>query len=72
MSGLATLFTGAKTPKVKAAPPPAPRIGDAAQESAGRASITRIRKRMGTEDTILTSSLGNAAVGNVYRSTLGG
>ncbi len=77
MSAIGKLFGGggvsdaASNPKITAAPPPTPRIGDAAGEGAAREQRYKIKKRKGLDDSILASGLGDAG-GTIRRSTLGG
>lgn len=58
--------------KLPSATPPLPRIGDAASEVAARESASRAKKRFGSDDTILTGSLGSSTgrTASVQRATL--
>lgn len=69
MSILSGLFGSKKMPTPT---PPLPRIGDAASEAAARESASRARKRFGSDDTILTGSLGTSTgrTASVQRATL--
>jgi hypothetical protein len=81
---MSALFGGASA--APAPPPPSPKIGDAVTEAAARENRYRLRKRRGSEDTILGSgvnTLGDspsygrgsrpaAGGGRQLRSTLGG
>jgi hypothetical protein len=69
MSFVARLFGGGAKPQA-GPPPPAPRIGDAAGESAVRESRYRLRRRRGVDDTSTLGTVGST--GQVSRSTLGG
>lgn len=77
MSFIGDLFGGGSS-STPAAPQPtsaAPRISDAASQSAGMEEAARLKGRMGVGSTILTSGLGDTSAGasNVNRtSALGG
>lgn len=76
MSFLANLFGSNDTPAATPQPTSAaPRISDAASQSAGMEETARLKGRKGTSDSILTSGLGDTSAGadNVNRTTaLGG
>lgn len=76
MSFIGDLFGGGSsstpTPQPTSA---APRISDAASQSAGMEEAARLKNRSGTDQSILTSGLGDTSAGasNVNRTTaLGG
>lgn len=77
MSFLGNLFGGSDS-SAPAAPQPtsaAPRISDAASQSAGMEEAARLKARKGVDASILTSGLGDTSSGasNVNRtSALGG
>lgn len=77
MTFLSALFGGGSSTPA-AAPQPssaAPRISDAASQSAGLEEAARLKSRSGSDKTILTSGLGDTSAGasNVNRtSALGG
>ena len=73
MSFLAGLFGGGRK-TVPSAAPPAPRISDAAAESAARELHVRAKKKKGVEESFLSSTLGGsgANTGTISRTTLGG
>lgn len=77
MSFIGDLFGGSDTPP-PAAPAPtsaAPRISDAASQTAGMEEAARLARRSGTDKSILTSGLGDtsASPSNINRTTaLGG
>jgi hypothetical protein len=76
MSFIGDLFGGgSSTPATPQPTSAAPKISDAASQSAGMEEAARLKSRMGTDKTILTSGLGDTSAGtsNVNRtSALGG
>lgn len=79
MSFLGNLFGGGSSSSAPAPTPTpssaAPRISDAASQSAGMEEAARLKARGGVDKTILTSGLGDTSAGadNISRtSALGG
>lgn len=75
MSFIGDLFGGDKSTPAPQPSSAAPRISDAASESAGREEAARLKNRAGVDQSILTSGLGDTSSGasNVNRTTaLGG
>lgn len=59
MSFISTLFGGGKSEPRPMPAPAAPRIGDADVAALGREEAARMRRKKGTEDTILAGGLGD-------------
>jgi hypothetical protein len=75
MSFIGDLFGGGSAPTAPTPQAAAPTISDAASQSAATAEASRLNNRDGTDQTILTSGLGDSSSGatNVNRTTaLGG
>lgn len=75
MSFIGDLFGGGSAPAQPAPVAATPRISDAQSQSAGMEEAARLKNRAGTDQSILTSGLGDTSSGtkNVNRTTaLGG
>ena len=75
MSFIGDLFGGGSSTPAPQPTSAAPKISDAASQSAGMEEAARLKARGGTDKTILTSGLGDTSAGasNVNRtSALGG